>query len=443
MIKKILGLVLIFALFFLSRHYIWKYWPTNYSDVRTDYERYARMWHYGLIPYTHHMYEYPPITIPILSLPLKYEHLGVNYYHNYRFEVLLVDVIFFVIFIASISLLFKNKSTWKKYAAIGFYLTITTIAKNFFYEGLDLMFTASMMTALFALLWLNNQRLVQKTIIWFFFWLSTGIKFLTLPLMVPLFIALHSNFKKDLLAMIVGFILVWGIPIIIYGKTLATPFVINFDRPMKYSSFPSYVVQIIDNFTQTETHSQNPPDFALFGPVAEKVTAVNEILFPLSMLIWLLWSIYFLYKQKYPTHNLKNILSDIFVELKKPSLLTKEVQFLSLLRIFALYLFTLFIFAKIFSQPFHIWYMAVFAIYPFLNNRKPYLLWTAGLLMVIQDTTTLFYLPAGQTLGMHNYLWGYTFKYLLMFSAYLYFLKDAFNFKLPLPKSTSSQKQSR
>lgn len=63
LIKKAIDLIFIILLFSLSRFYIHKYWPTNYSDVRTDYERYARMWGYGLIPYTHHMYEYPPLTI--------------------------------------------------------------------------------------------------------------------------------------------------------------------------------------------------------------------------------------------------------------------------------------------------------------------------------------------------------------------------------------------
>jgi len=395
------------SLFIVSRFYIWKYWPTNYSDVRTDYERYARMWHYGLKPYTHHQYEYPPLTIPILFLPLKYEHWGVNYYHNYRFLVLVTDIAFFSFFALTVNKLFK-KEQGKKLAVLGSYIFFTTLAKDFFYEGLDLMFISSFLMSLLLPVWLDSKKLGSKILIWTFFWMSTAIKFLTLPLMIPLFLINYSHWKKDLAAMMIGFFIIWVIPLYIFRSTLLLPFTLGFDRPMKYSSFPSYIVQVIGSQTETETHSSLPPDFAYYGPVSEKVNQVFGVLFPLSLAIFLGWSGRLIIKNK---------------------LYSKSEKLLPMLRFTGIYLFTLFFFAKIFSQPFHIWYMAPLALYPVLAKKKLYLLiWLLASIMIINDMTPWFYLPSGKTLNIPNYLWGYLLKFIPMALVYGYFLRPL---KLP------------
>ena len=425
-ISTLIGLIFITLIFSFSRYYINKYWPTNYSDVRTDYERYARMWNYGLIPYTHHMYEYPPLTIPLVYLPLRYEHLGVNYYHNYRFQVIVVDIIFFIFLTASVYKIFNKDHYLKKFLILSFYIFITSLSKNFFYEGLDLIFMASTFTSFLLFIWLDTKKMIGKTLIWLFFWISTAIKFLTFPLMIPIFLVIYSNWKKDFSAFLTGFILVWGIPIIIFRSTLMVPFILNNNRPLKNSSFPAYIIKLIDYQTHTETKSSIPPDFEYTGPVSSVVTRATSIIFPLSMLGWLLYTTqHILKKKKYKfKYKLKDLIKVIKSEIIKPVQLKPEKQLVTLLKIYGLYLFTLFFFAKIFSQPFHIWYMALIAIFPFLIKKNPLWLWIPALIMVAQDTTTLFYVPDGQTFGYPNFMWGYLFlKYIPMGIAYFYFIK--------------------
>ncbi|MDH5533891.1 MAG: hypothetical protein OEX81_05720 [Candidatus Pacebacteria bacterium] len=437
LVKKILSLILILFLFILSRFYIYKYWPTNYSDVRTDYERYARMWNYGLIPYTHHMYEYPPLTIPLVALPLKYEHLGVNYYHNYRFEVMVVDITFFIFLVASVYKLFKKDHLIKKISIILFYILITSLAKNFFYEGLDLIFMSSIFTSFLLFIWLNTKKMLGKTLVWLFFWISTAIKFLTLPLMIPIFLIIYSDWKKDISSFLTGFILIWGIPIIIFRSTLLVPFVLNNNRPIKNSSFPAYIIKLIDYQTNTETKGNKPPDFEYTGPVTSTITNGTTILFPSAMLLWLIWSSLYIFKnknlklnrkRKNLTNNLKKLIKFIVSEIKYPTSINKNKQLMVLLRIYGIYLFTMFFFAKIFSQPFHIWYMALIAIYPFLIKKNPIILWIAALVMVTHDTTTLLYLPSNPDSNLFNYpyfMYGYLlFKYIPMGYVYYYFIKN-------------------
>lgn len=432
-LQKVFALLFIFSVFFLSRFYIHKYWPTNYSDVRTDYERYARMWNYGLKPYTHHKYEYPPATIPLLYLPLKYEHLGVNYYHNYRFQVMVVDVVFFTFLTASVFKIFKNEKNYKKFFILLYYILLTTLAKDFFYEGLDLIFMSTVFSSFLLIYWLNTKKILSKTTIWILFWLSTAIKFLTLPLMVPLFLVVYSDWKKDIVSFITGFIIVWGIPIIIFRSTLLVPFVINGNRPLKNASFPSYIIKVIDYQTHTEKKSSKPPDFPYTGPVSTVVTKMTSVVFPISIFAWMSYSFWLILKKKKYKLELKSkvLWKIIKEEVFRPHSLSKKNKVVLLLTIYGLYLFTLFFFAKIFSQPFHIWYTALIAIFPFLIKKNPLWLWIPALIMLTHDMTRLLYLPTNPDSSLFGYpyfLYGYTiFKYIPMAWVYYYFIKHSKN----------------
>src|SRR3989304_6974597 len=90
--KRALIILAIFT-FFISRIYILLNPPPNYSDVFHDYRRYAEMWSSGLTPYLVHLYEYPPITIPVLYLPEVLNKLNIgHYYQNYRLQIFIFDL---------------------------------------------------------------------------------------------------------------------------------------------------------------------------------------------------------------------------------------------------------------------------------------------------------------------------------------------------------------
>lgn len=341
--------IIIFILFLLSRWYILANPPQNYSDVFHDYRRYASMWQSGITPYFKHLYEYPPATLPVLYFPewLNLHQIG-HYYENYRFQIFILDaVIFIFIFKALINLKTKLLS---KYISLGFYLLAPIIAKDFFYEGIDWIFIGSLVLAIIFM----SKRLL----FWILFWLSTGIKLLTAPLAL-IFL------KKDWKLMIFGFLLVWGLPLVIFRSSLGVMFVYNNERGIKYAAFPSFVVETINYFTHTEIRRNEPPDYELQGPISTQAEKAVSIIFPLSILL----VVFYGRKKKLDTYAGR-------------------------IKISLIYFLTIFFTAKIFSQPFHLWYVPLIALYPFKSIKHQLAMMALALFLLIVDTTPWIHYPA-------------------------------------------------
>ncbi|MDA1079246.1 MAG: hypothetical protein O2840_00985 [bacterium] len=370
--KKLLLSFIIF-LFAFSRLFIFLNPPQYYSDVTADYERYANMWRYGLTPYLEHLYEYPPASVPLLSLPLTFDQAGFGkYYSNYRLQIVVIDILFFLFLLQYI---YRQKM---KYGAAGLlgYIALTTFAKDFLYEGLDLAFSASYIAGVLILSKQKDSSLLQIFAAWTLFWLSTAIKFLTFPLIIPLFFA--TMWKKNALTKTsvirtsiiacCSFLLVWGVPLAVYRSSLSVSFVHNFGRPIKYASFPAHVIRWVNTFTESESQNMVAPDFEYVGPVSKQVTRWVSIIFPLAILAFLIWSSVLYFRQKSFTQKSKQTY---------------------LIATFGTYVFLLFITAKTFSQPFHIWYLTLLPILAFKQTRESLLVLATMLLLVVLDTTTL------------------------------------------------------
>ena len=382
--KKAL-IAIIFVVFLLSRWYVFENGPKYYSDVKADYERYANMWRYGLTPYREHLYEYPPATIPLLSLPLALDQAGIGkYYSNYRAQVLIIDILFFCYLVWIVQKISWLKGRWIE--SLLFYTILTALSKEFLYEGLDLIFTACATIALTLATVIKPKSFLLEVVIWFFFWLSTAIKFLTLPLVAPLFLLLSSgSLAKRILVCAIGFILVWGLPLALYRSSLQVSFIHNNNRPIKYAAFPAHIIRWVDSFTHTEEQRMVAPDFEYTGPVSNQVTAVTKVVFPAGLLALLLYFTYLIHQKltALPLNltQLKKYLSS--VQKLKPD----RVAAFGLL-IYSMYIFYLFIFAKIFSQPFHIWYIPPFILFPFVNKKTWYLVLALCVWMIALDLTT-------------------------------------------------------
>lgn len=334
--------IIAFLLFLVSRIYILTNPPPNYSDVFHDYRRYAQMWQSGITPYFKHLYEYPPLTIPLLYLPEALNQLNIgHYYQNYRFQIFILDAVIFI-FILKALIKLKTKPL-SKYLSLGFYLVAPMIAKDFFYEGIDWVFVGSLALAIIYL----SRRLL----FWILFWLSTGIKLLTAPLA---FIFL----KKDWRQMVLGFLLVWGLPLVIFRSSLGVMFVYNNERGIKYAAFPSFIVETINYWTKTETRLNQPPDYEFQGPVSDAAEKAVSVIFPLSILLVLFYG----KKKKLDTYAGKIKISLIFF-------------------------LTIFFTAKIFSQPFHLWYVPLIALYPFKSIKHQLAMIALALFLLIVDTT--------------------------------------------------------
>lgn len=388
-------LIFVLILFAVSRWYIFSNPPASYSDVKADYERYANMWWYGLPPYLEHLYEYPPATIPLLLTPLALDQNGIGkYYSNYRTEILIIDTVFFIYLLFLIP-----KIPWlskRKFESLLAYIVLTTFAKDFFYEGIDLAFTASACVSFTLLYFMPNEKSSKKswfveTLIWAFFWLSVAIKFLTLPLIVPLFLFLHrGKLVQQILTVIIGFFIVWGIPLAMYRSSLQVMFVHNNNRPIKYASFPAHIIRWANSFTKSEEQRMVAPDFEYQGPISNQVTKVNKIIFPLAILstisamAWVIW----LKTASDKRISVQSIQEFMF----KPKQLDAKSQLSIMLMCYVLYIFVLFITAKIFSQPFHIWYIAPVVLLPFQKKLHWYLVAGLCLLMILLDMTTYLHI---------------------------------------------------
>jgi hypothetical protein len=65
------------------------------------------------------------------------------------------------------------------------------------------------------------------------------------------------------------------------------------------------------------------------------------------------------------------------------------------LKIVLVYLFGFFLSSKIFSRPFHLWYIMPITLYPFTSSRWRLGFMVAAILMVTLDTTPYLHFPQG------------------------------------------------
>jgi hypothetical protein len=383
-VSKKIVLLLLFILFLGSRWYVFTHGPKYYSDVKADYERYANMWRYGLTPYLEHLYEYPPATIPLLSLPLTLDLAGVGtYYQNYRTQILLLDIVFFIYLLYIVQKIPWLENRWLE--SILAYILLSALCKEFLYEGLDLVFTASATVAFTLSVAYKQKPFWLETLIWTFFWLSTAIKFLTIPLAIPFFLLSSGTLKRKILTCLLGFLLIWGLPLALYRSSLQVSFVYNNNRPIKYAAFPAHIIRWVNSFTRTEQQRMVAPDFEFYGPVSTQVTASTKVVFPVGLLALLGYFLYLIHTkiQTLPL-SLDALKKYLFTYSKENN--KKATAYA--LWFYSMYVFYLFIFAKIFSQPFHIWYLPLVILLPFSNKRVWYFTILLALLMISLDLTT-------------------------------------------------------
>ncbi len=365
--SQLLSIAVVLLSFIFSRWYIFLNPPASYSDVTADYERYANAWRYGMTPYKEFLFEYPPATVPLLSFPLELDQRGIGkYYPNYRTQILVIDTVFFLFVLAT--MIYKLPWTKKRWFGVSLtYILLTSLTKDFFYEGIDLAFTAAAVTAFLVPVWVSKTpSWMGQGVSWFFFWLSTAIKFLTIPLAAPLFFIFSGSFWKKAVLAGLGFMLTWGIAGYFYGTSLSVSFVHNNARPIKYASFPAYIIKLADSFTNTETRVDKAPDFQFEGPVSNVVTKGNKVVFPVAVLAMIIWA----------------TLQASKVQGNRTFLKTAV-----LLGGYGAYTFMLFLTAKTFSQPFHIWYLPLLMLFPFSSKKHWALAVLCASLMVILDTT--------------------------------------------------------
>lgn len=442
--------IFVLVLFFLTRFVIVFFPTAEYTDVTHYYERYANFWRYGMTPYFEHLYEYPPASIPILYLPLELDQQGLGkYYLNYRVETFVIETILFLAMWATVKKFWPQFEVKRKTLLI--YIGLTFLSIDWLYEGIDLTFTSFSFFSYLALLWLDIKKFKHKIVIWVLFWLSTAIKFLTLPLIVPLYLVSKTDWKKDLLAVMIGFVLVWGGPLLYFRSSLSVSLVYNAQRPLKYSSFPAYLIRWVDIFTESESQSQREPDFEFVGPVSTKVTQAVKVIYPASILAVLALASYLIWQTQFPKQKVSLTMAQLtqwFQWIFQPTKLTPAERFVQMLRAHALYLFVTFFTAKIFSQPFHLWSLPLLVLYPFNQKDWPKVIAAMTLMLLIDLTPWLAYPTwvrewlADQGLKADPNIFRDALRYLPMMGILAYFLTRTPELALRTPSRTSGRRSS-
>lgn len=202
-----------------------------------------------------------------------------------------------------------------------------------------------------------------------------AVKLLTVPLVVPFGWLTRFQWKKEAAAIAVGGLIVWLIPLVMFRSSLSVFLFFHGVRPLKYEALGTWVVLAINDFTSTETQTKIPPHFPLTGPVTSAVEGTIKYGFPLSILAVMGWSLYLT----------RNIRPD------KPEDRIKVYHYL--IKITLVYFFTIFLTSKIFSRPFHLWYVPLIAIYPFKNWKIQVTYIIGAVVMLALDTTPWLQVP--------------------------------------------------
>ena len=381
--------IIIFIIFLVSRLFVLANPPYSkkkggYSDVKHDYERYANIWWYGLPPYLKHLFEYPPATIPLIIFPLFLDQKGIGkFYPNYRFQIFVIDLLFFFCLVKFLKKIKIEKI--QKLTALAFYIISGLIAKDFLYDGIDFIFSSVFVLILIIFFLLDQKKTLNRLLFWIMFWLSVGIKLITFPLLFIFSLVKLKSLKRELITLIVGFLIVWGLPLIIFRSSLLVIFVYNFSRSFKYSSFPYLIADSINAFTKTELKIDLAPDFSLTGPYSVIILSIFNKLLPLCVVLTILYSLYLFLKYK------------------------KRNDFLLLLKMSLIYVLVFYLSSKIYSQPFPIWLIPLGSIALFYNKKRQIIFYLLICFLLIIDTTNLLNL---REFGYKIFIYPLNFNFL-------------------------------
>lgn len=351
--------------FIISRYMIWLF-PPEFTEIMYSYYNYARIWSEGYIPYLKHLFEYPPANIILFYIPWIIDKATIfTYPAVYRFILFLIDLLIFILIIKTLKKLKLKKDI--VLTSLIYYILVITKAKDFVYDSMDLVFISNLFLS-FVLLKLKKESWQTQFFSWFFFWLSTALKYITFPLALPyLLLRKNKNFKKEVFISFLSFLVVWGLPLIIFRTSLSVSFVYHFKRGFQVESVPANIIRLINSWTQTETYVEVFKNYDITGPVTQKLTPFLSLMFPLTMIGFLLYS------------------------LKKSLVLSKNLkdEYKEKLRLALIFIFLFLLSSKVFSTPFHLWIPPLLTIYPFKSTKRRILTFLISFFMIAISMTPI------------------------------------------------------
>ena len=378
-ISLLISLSIVFLLFIVTRYWVFYRANITYSDADHFHRNFASTWDIGIDPYKKVPFDYAPQSIPLMLTPhlVQFKYGIGHYYLNYRIIMFGFDLLLLIVILLY---QLKQKPSWLNLLLVGtFYSAGGLIAQYYLYEGVDIPFILALVLALYILSIKKLKPHIKSLAFWFFFFMSTAIKFVTLPLVVPFAILKISsdNWKRELVWGGLAWAIVWGIPGAIYRSSLMVPLVIQSQRPLHLSSFPAYIVQTINAFTQTETLNF----LEYHGPLTQKALHYSTIALAVGVVGLILWAIISKYRQK----NI--VFHQVFTSLSLVYLLWFSLA------------------AKIFSPPFNLWLMVVLALIKFKSTKQQLIIYLVMLFIMIQNMTN--WLDFGTAVFIYPLTWSF------------------------------------
>lgn len=358
-------------LFLLTRLYIWFTPPPHFSEIIYSYMPYAHLWASGVMPYRQQWYEYPPATIPLFYLPhiIDRETHGpaeqanlwhINYSRGYRGELLLVDVVTFALIWFASRTLFRTRQ--ERALALTFYAIATMKATHFLYDTMDLTFASALALSCVAPLWERADKplTISFSILarWVGYWLAAALKLVNLPLGILHALVEVKRWKLNLAGMLIAFVLVWGIPLLLFRSSLQVMLVYHQQRGVQVDSVPGLALRIATRITHTEKITEVYKNYEVAGPLTERVKPLVDLYFIGALGSYLIWSSWQIWQLRSKTANLS----------------------LAALHFTLGYVLVFLLSGKVQSTPFLIWLMPLIALYPWQNLRRQ--AWAVGLSLI-------------------------------------------------------------
>lgn len=340
----------------------------EYSDVTHYYERYANIWHYGNPPYTHWVFEYGPLAALTIYLPLRVDLAGIGqYYVDFKILCMLCEGLMWTGLVW-----YQAKKRQGETWPLLWYLVLTTLAKNWLYEGIDMIFVSFSIGAILAL---HSEKKWRVWIAWMLLWASTAVKFLTLPLIAPFYLITRKKWWMSLAVMTITFLLIWGGPILYYRSSLSVPFVYNSGRTIKYNTITHLIIRTINDFTHSEEQSEEAPDYSFVGPMSMAAGRFLTVLYPISLLLVLMGEALYIYHAE--TGKWWDQPGKMWQAIWQTSKLDTNAQAVAMTWCYTAYFLVSFVTAKIFSNPFCLWILPTLILLSWRDekNRKKYAWW--------------------------------------------------------------------
>lgn len=206
---------------------------------------------------------------------------------------------------------------------------------------------------------------------WIGFFAATALKLINAPLGLVYLALQRNNWQKTLGVMFMAGAIVWLLPLLYFRSSLLVMWVYHQNRGLQVESMPARLADTINRYTKSERYTEKYKNYEIEGPVSKQVKKVFDVLFPLAILVYIVWLVYLAWKLP-PGYNY-------------------GFGLYATLGYFFLFMAT----GKVLSTPFFLWHIPLAAMLPTKGLKQKMLYLLPSLLLVSLNMTFIPNLEVG------------------------------------------------